>query len=131
MAKAQNPQADYVFRAQVSDIKSVPIKDEQDLAAQLFSKDSIKKQIDSFEKQIMGVKHVIPDIPRKTKMRVLEPEVPMDSVLIEELLNNHEKFEILEMEKHFTRTGKLRILFTYNELYPEVKKEEPSEPINT
>lgn len=113
---------DLIFKGTVSDMPFVE-KEPSELEKQLFDDTHVQRTVDKFEKAIGVKKDNISKItPRIRKNIVLDPEEPKDKTLLNDLLNETSKFNIIKWSENWTRTGKFKVFIIYEEILDTPKK---------
>lgn len=118
----------FIFSEQLSEINASTIPEPtRDLEQELFGKKGIKEVIDVFEQE-MGLGK-----PRETKQnlkyynRIFCPSADEDQELLNELLNDKDRYRIIMWDKTWTVHGDYRVFVVYSENLDVKKKDEPSE----
>jgi hypothetical protein len=115
---------DNIFSDTVSDLKISKIKKDRDLENELFGKKGIQEKIDALEESLgFGKGEKIKSRNLKFHHKLLNPSHDEDEQLLNELLNDKYRFNIIMWKDTWTVHGEYKVFVIYSEDL-DVKKEE-------
>lgn len=111
--KKPTPKGDLSFKGHVSDLP-YEAKQEVDLAQQLFDQREVKEKIDSFE-AAMGRRPADNEKAPKvtTKNIILNLDNEKDSKLLNDIMNNKDKYSIIKWNDNWDKAGRFKVFLIY------------------
>jgi len=107
-----------LFRDQVSElsIDAFPAPTDRDLEQELFGKKGVKEAIDAYENELgFGKNQRDKKVNRRVYNRIFSPDDDDERKLLDELLNDQERFQIIMMKDTWTVHGNYKVFVIYSE----------------
>ena len=122
MSNKLKEREDFIFSETLSELPLNPRTEEQ-VRKDLFKEFDPEKMVDSFENQL-GIKVKTPELPKlRYKNIMLSPGTDEDdSALLNELMNDHELYQIVNRSHYWTPRGEFKLFIEYTENL-DIKKE--------
>jgi len=121
--RSKMPEVDLTFKANIGDISQEEVSAEKRL---LFDQRQPQEIIDQME-IAMGLKRPpssLKNIDLLRKNIILEPDKEADRELLNKLLNETNRYNVIKWDSNWSRDGKLKIFIIYEEYLDKKVKDE-------
>lgn len=111
---------DLTFRGSVSDLEKVFPKDAKDPKGDadrppIFDQRSPNQIVDAMEEEL-GIRKRVPRYTFVTKNKIFRPTLESDRDLLNKLMNETDKYNVVRWSENWDRNGEMKIFVIYQEI---------------